>query len=117
MNFIIIVFLVVNIGGTQYKAINIEQFKNTENEVDISLITNNVISNSAIECDGDITENIIVVRNPLIVTQWNKNYDLNERSWRGLEPNIGKASVEKASIGRTGIPSTGYEYPSSERLT
>ncbi len=60
-----------------------------------------------------VDEDVVATRDPLVVGTGNINEGLIGRSWKGLQPDIGKTPVEKFSIGRTGTPSGGYEHPFS----
>lgn len=105
------------VGGSQYKEINEEEVKNVGVEADISLISSTVVANLSCATDTDVEDRAIMARDPLTIAERNANYDFSEISFKGLQPNIGNTPVEKASIGRKGTPSGGYEHPSSKKLS
>lgn len=53
----------------------------------------------------------VVERDPGTIVEFAGAEYLSNRSWRGLEQNLGETKVEKATIGRSGIPQ-GYENES-----
>lgn len=84
-------------------------------ETDVSLVSssNKLLSNTLVDCDiAETNDSAVATRNPMIISQ-NVNEGLTSRSWQGLTLNIGDTPVEKASIGQSGTPSSGYQHPSS----
>lgn len=107
----VIYWLVVVKGGKFYKEIDENDLLKANSEADVSLLSNSLRYNA--HNVTEMGENAVATRDPLTVSEINIDRGLEGRSWRGLESADGETPVEKISVGRKGIPSTGYEHPSS----
>lgn len=84
---------------------------NVENQSDVSLITGKIRRNSeevAVEAESD---NQVALKSDGVVAI--SSQFLNERSWKGLEQNLGQTPVTLAEEGRSG---TAFNYENEPNL-
>lgn len=91
---------------------DINDVKTNANETDVSLITGRLRTNRGSEIDDKLmveednqTDSRVALKNEGTVAL-NCNFGagyLNERSWKGLEQNLGQSEVKLAEEGRKGI--------------
>lgn len=90
-----------------------------EGGTDVSLTnsSNKLLSNAV--CDPDVPslgDSAVVTRDASVVSQSSISEGLSGRSWQGLQLSIGDKPVEKANVGRSGTPSSGYQHPFCSHL-
>ncbi|KAK3921187.1 2-(3-amino-3-carboxypropyl)histidine synthase subunit 2 [Frankliniella fusca] len=82
-----------------------------ESSMDVSLITGKVRNIDIPSSVDNLQDRSIAARGDLSVCVSSGSQFLSNRSWQGLEPNLGQTPVELASLGRSGVASSYQSEP------
>lgn len=85
---------------------------NDDLKADVSLLTNKIRSYISEDVTDDQTNTIVLKNEGTVAVNFNYGAGyLSERSWKGLEQNLGQTEAELAQEGRTGIA---YKYSNED---
>lgn len=101
-------------GGIDYQPIATSDTTNTdEDDADVSLITNKVRSSQIVDSiESNDSQAVALKQNMTCVVS--EKLTLSNRSWQGLQQNLGLTPVVPVEEGRLGTPASGYTSSKSQ---